>query len=142
MEDQITENCEELLKQLNVRENLDNLHTVVTEARARKQNGYDGKDIWREDLHPGTAVRARTVPLLEKERERLRAELKELNGENLELQSEMQDNVKARDEVDAEASRLLDILHEIHAKWSQLPMEEIQSWSLQTTESISDTKPL
>lgn len=58
-----------------MRENLDSLHAVVTDARARKQAGYDGRDVWREDLPPGAAVRARTVPVLEKERERLRAEL-------------------------------------------------------------------
>ena len=69
------EACEQLLKQYGVRENLDSLHAVVTEARARKQAGYDGHDVWREDLSPGAAVRARTVPVLEKERERLRAEL-------------------------------------------------------------------
>lgn len=61
-----------------MKKNLDNLHAVVTEARARKQAGYTGKDVWREDLHPKTAVRARTVPLLEKERDRLLAELKQV----------------------------------------------------------------
>ncbi|KAF9804042.1 hypothetical protein IEO21_09488 [Rhodonia placenta] len=143
MEDQITENCEELLKQFNVRENLDNLHAVVTEARIRKQSGnYDGKDVWREDLHPSVAVRARTTPLLEKERDRLRAELEELENENLELQSQLQSNVKAREEADAEASKLLDILDEVHAKWNQLQTEEIQSWSLQMAESLSGSRPL
>jgi hypothetical protein len=37
-----------------------------------------GKDVWREDLHPRTAVRARTVPSLEKEAARLRATLEEV----------------------------------------------------------------
>ena len=75
------------------------------------------------------------------------------------LQSEMQRNMQAREEVDAEASRLLDILEEvcdwsplaqwpqqlalqIDSKWEQLPMEEIQSWALQTAESVSGTRPL
>ena len=69
------ENCEELFKKYNVKENLDNLHAVVTAARARKQADYDSKDVWREDLQPRAAVRARTIPLLEHERDRLRAEL-------------------------------------------------------------------
>ena len=122
--------CEQLLKQYGVRENLDSLHAVVTEARARKQAGYNGHDVWREDLSPGAAVRARTVPVLEKERERLRTELQsvrlldvshlfskqsfaQLDTENRRLQSEMQENVRAREEVDAEASQLLCFLSEV-----------------------------
>ena len=64
-----------MFKKYNVKENLDNLHAVVTAARARKQADYDSKDVWREDLQPRAAVRARTIPLLERERDRLRAEL-------------------------------------------------------------------
>ncbi|KAJ8482617.1 hypothetical protein ONZ51_g5237 [Trametes cubensis] len=129
------ENCEELFKKYNVKENLDNLHAVVTAARARKQAGYDGKDVWREDLQPRAAVRARTIPLLEKERDRLRAELSQLTEENLELQSQMQRNVQAKDDADADAARLLDILDRAFAKWDQLPLDDIQSWTLQTAES-------
>lgn len=55
--------------------NLDRLHAVVTEARQRKEEGYTGKDVWKEDLKPDAAVRARIVPLLEEERDRLKAQL-------------------------------------------------------------------
>ena len=74
------DNCEELFKKYNVKENLDNLHAVVTAARARKQTAYNGKDVWREDLQPRAAVRARTIPVLEKERDRLQAELGQVSG--------------------------------------------------------------
>ncbi|PCH44061.1 hypothetical protein WOLCODRAFT_104541 [Wolfiporia cocos MD-104 SS10] len=141
MEDLITKNCEQLLEQFNVRENLDNLHAVVTEARARKQSAYSGKDVWKENLQPAEAVRARTIPLLEQERDRLRAELAKLDAENLELQGKMQANVQKREEVDAETSRLLDTLDEILAKWNQLPMEEIQSWAVESAESINTSAP-
>lgn len=67
--------CDELLTQFNVKENLDKLHAVVTEARARKQVGYTGQDLWREDLQPRATVRARTIPLLQQECDRLQAEL-------------------------------------------------------------------
>ncbi|KAI9064005.1 hypothetical protein FKP32DRAFT_1625649, partial [Trametes sanguinea] len=135
LESSITENCEELFRKYNVKENLDNLHAVVTAARARKQAGYDGKDVWREDLQPRAAVRARTVPLLEKERDRLRAQLSQLTEENSELQSQMRRNLQAKEEANAEAARLLDLLDKAFAKWEQLPLEDIQSWSLQTAES-------
>ena len=65
----IQNGCEDLLKKLDVKPNIDRLHTVVTEARARKQAGYDGKDVWKEDLHPSAAARAQIVPLLEEERD-------------------------------------------------------------------------
>ena len=60
-------------------QNLNKLHAVVTEARARKRTGYDGKDVWNESLHPGAAVRARTIPLLEAEKQRLQAQLDEVS---------------------------------------------------------------
>lgn len=44
------------------------------------------KDVWRENLQPRAAVRARTVPLLEKEVARLRATLEGVSGFTLTLQ--------------------------------------------------------
>ena len=69
-----------------MQKNLDTLHHVVTEARARRQqqrsessdaggSAGGGKDIWRADLQPRAAVRARTIPALERERDLLRARL-------------------------------------------------------------------
>jgi hypothetical protein len=65
--------------------NIDILHAVVTEARARKQRGEIGNDVWREDLQPKAAVRARTVPLLEKEAAKLRATLDEVRTQRFEI---------------------------------------------------------
>ncbi|KAI0774776.1 hypothetical protein BD413DRAFT_536292 [Trametes elegans] len=138
LESSITENCEELFKKYNVKENLDNLHAVVTAARARKQAGYDGHDVWREDLQPRAAVRARTVPLLERERDRLQAELSELTEENTDLQYQMCRNVQAKEEADADAAKLLDLLDRAFAKWSDLPQDDIQSWTLQTAEAAGN----
>jgi len=76
-----------------VQKNLDTLHRVVTEARARRRRGETDmdtdpsgggsgsssnnnlKDRWRADLQPRAAMRARTVPVLERERDSLRARL-------------------------------------------------------------------
>lgn len=116
-----------------MKDNLDNLHAVVTAARARKEAGYDGKDVWRDDLQPRAAVRARTIPLLEEERNRLHAELAQvvfelptrcscviltvarikLTQENSELQSEIQRNVQTKEEADKDAARLLDVLDKV-----------------------------
>ncbi|KAH9942029.1 hypothetical protein B0H21DRAFT_869144 [Amylocystis lapponica] len=132
MESSITENCETLLNEFRVKENLDRLHAMVTEARVRKKTGYDGQDVWREDLRPNAAVWARTVPVLEKERDRLRAELATMDKENLELQNQIQNNVTSREEVDGETAALLGMLEEIHAEWSKVPINDIQSWTLET----------
>ena len=63
---------------MDVKPNVDTLHAVVTEARARKKAGYTGKDVWREDIQPSAAVRARIIPILEAEKERLKAQLEEV----------------------------------------------------------------
>lgn len=139
MESLITNECEELLKRLDVKPNLDRLHAVVVEAKKRKAQGYTGKDIWKEDLKPDAAVRAKLVPLLEEERDRLKAQLEELDQRNRKLQAEMQANVQARDAADKECGKLLDVLQEIEKKWRDLPLEEIQSWALQTAESLPKT---
>jgi len=139
MESLITNGCEDLLKKLDVKPNLDKLHAVVTDARQRKAEGYAGKDIWKEDLKPDAAVRAKLVPLLEGERDRLKAQLEELDQRNRRLQTEMQANVQARDAADDESGKLLDVLDEIEKKWKGIPLEEIQSWALQTAESLPKT---
>ena len=62
---------------------MDILHQVVTEARARRQRGETGDggtrvDGWRADLQPRAAVRAGTIPALERERDSLRTRLAEV----------------------------------------------------------------
>jgi len=63
---------------INLKQCIDDLHAAVVDAKLRKQKGEVRSDIWREDLHPRAAARARTVPLLERERERLLVELQEV----------------------------------------------------------------
>lgn len=80
----IQDNCEEVFAEYNLKENIDSLHAVVTDARARKQNGQtSGEDVWRENIEPRAAVRARTIPLLQAEAERLRATLLEVCSHRL-----------------------------------------------------------
>lgn len=65
-----------------MKENIDILHAIVTEARARKQSGEIGKDVWKEELKPQSATRARVLPLLEKEAAKLRATLAQVSNSN------------------------------------------------------------
>jgi hypothetical protein len=76
-------NTNKLFEQYDVQKNVDILHQVVTEARARRQRGETGDggtrvDGWRADLQPRAAVRAGTIPALERERDSLRARLAEV----------------------------------------------------------------
>lgn len=112
-----------------LRQCIDDLHAAVVDAKLRKQKGEIRPDTWREDLHPRAATRARTVPLLERERERLLAELQEvflltppsaiahapsqLEGENLRLQEEIASNVRQFGENEKKAESLLDVLDEV-----------------------------
>ncbi|KDQ50439.1 hypothetical protein JAAARDRAFT_42096 [Jaapia argillacea MUCL 33604] len=147
MESMISTSCEQLLEKYNARENIDTLHSVVTEARAHKAaGGSDGEgnlgpDVWRENLHPKAAVRARTVPVLEEEVKRLKESLAELENNNRELQLVMQENVRKREEADQKATQLLDTLVEVHAKWDELPLEQIQEWALIMAETMSTSRP-
>jgi hypothetical protein len=56
------------------------MYAIVHEGRQRRQRGelYTGRDAWRDDIPPHTATRARTVPVLEEERDRLRTALVEV----------------------------------------------------------------
>ncbi|KAF9244651.1 hypothetical protein BU15DRAFT_41902 [Melanogaster broomeanus] len=142
MEDQIHASCETLFRDFKVREHVNILHAVVTEARARKQRGEtDGKDIWREDLEPRAAVRARTVPRLESEVERLKATLKNIEEENVALFEQTKTNVQRQREADEKTAELLKILDDVYHEWSKLPHDEMGLWTLQVAENLVSSQP-
>ena len=58
---------------------IDTLHGVVSLARERHKKGESPKEVWRADLAPRAAVRARTIPLLQRERDRMQAVLQEVS---------------------------------------------------------------
>ncbi len=65
-----------LFEQYDVQDHIDELHGVVTGARTRRRQAEPpSADRWREDLQPREAVRARTNPTLEEQRDMLRARL-------------------------------------------------------------------
>ncbi|KZP30545.1 hypothetical protein FIBSPDRAFT_1038201 [Athelia psychrophila] len=141
IENEITKNCEAIFNEYNVKPNIDILHAIVTEARARKQSGGTGTDVWKEGIEPQAATRARALPSLEKEATKLRTTLAQIEQENLQLQTQMQSNVHERNEVDAKVTELLDILDEVYEQWSKLPLDEMDSWTLQTMEASAPRLP-
>ena len=105
------------------------MHAVATEARARYHKGEMGKDVWREDMDPRTAVRARTIPVLEAEAARLRAQLAQvchvitniflgLSGgqmeeRNLQRQRELEEKVREKQEAEEKIKAIFDFLDSV-----------------------------
>ncbi|KAI6010785.1 hypothetical protein F5J12DRAFT_821710 [Pisolithus orientalis] len=142
MEDQVHASCERLFKDYNVRENINTLHAVVTEARARKQRGeVDRKDLWKEDLDPRAAVRARTVPVLQAERERLKETLHKLEEENIALYEETMKYAQSDREAKERIRELLKHADEVYSRWNKIPHDEIGLWSLQVAENLATNRP-
>ncbi|KAI0270755.1 hypothetical protein BC834DRAFT_819386 [Gloeopeniophorella convolvens] len=138
IESHIVSHTNKLFEQYDVQENIDALHAVVTEARLRQQRGETpGTDTWRADLEPKAAVRARTIPTLERERDLLRAQLVELENENMALHRELQGNVAAKDEADTKTAEIFALFDEAYTKWKGLPLEDMQAWTLMTAETQS-----
>ncbi|KAF8487083.1 hypothetical protein DFH94DRAFT_13594 [Russula ochroleuca] len=147
IETHIVTNTNKLFEQYDVQKNVDILHQVVTEARARRQRGETGDsgtgvDSWRADLQPRAAVRARTIPALERERDSLRARLAEMERENMELYEEVRENVAAQDRAEVKTAEIFAFFDEIYAKWRDLPLEDMQAWTLLTAETQSAVNPL
>jgi len=142
IESHIVANTNKLFDQYDVQKNVDIMHQVVTEARARRHRRETatpgtGSDIWRAGLQPRAAVRARTIPTLERERDALRARLAEMEKENMELYQEVQENVGVQNRADAKMAEIFAFFDEIYAKWKELPLEDMQAWTLLTAETES-----
>ncbi|KAI0316185.1 hypothetical protein OF83DRAFT_1173143 [Amylostereum chailletii] len=135
MERHITEETNKVFARDRVQERLDRMHAVVTEARARHQSGEVRADVWREDLDPRTAVRARTIPVLESEADRLRAQLASMEEENMRLQTEIETNVKEKEEAEEKIKAIFAFLDDVYARWSALPAEDMQTWAMLTAET-------
>lgn len=92
---------------------------MVTDGRARKQAltagrpVEDRKDLWREGLQPRNVVRARTVPVLEKEGERLRRELARMEAENMKLEKQLRATVREREEADRVCEEIFAFLEDV-----------------------------
>ncbi|KAF9646490.1 hypothetical protein BDM02DRAFT_3004751 [Thelephora ganbajun] len=140
MESSLVEATDKFLDDINLKQCIDDLHAAVVDAKLRKQKSEDRPDIWREDLHPRAATRARTIPLLEKERERLLAELQELEDENLKLQEEIASNVRQFEENEKTSESLLDTLDEVLREWERLPADDMSQWAREMIQqrSMSD----
>ncbi|KAF8159627.1 hypothetical protein B0H34DRAFT_796855 [Crassisporium funariophilum] len=130
---------DKLFKDYSVQENIDILHKVVNDAKDRKSKGGQGKDIWQDNLDPRVAVSARTVPVLNSEAARLKELIAQVEEENRLLQSDLRGKVTTTDNVNEHVLELLGKLDTVYEEWNKLPHEEIESWTVQTAESLKPT---
>ncbi|KAF8202248.1 hypothetical protein BJ912DRAFT_1138498 [Pholiota molesta] len=130
---------DKLFNDYNIQESIDTLHKVVNDAKDRKARGDAGKDTWKDNLDPKVAVCARTVPVLNSEAARLRTLISQMEEENRQLESELQEKVKATENANERVLELLDKLDAVFEKWEELPRDEIEAWTVQMAESLKPT---
>ncbi|KAE9406294.1 hypothetical protein BT96DRAFT_915524 [Gymnopus androsaceus JB14] len=134
IERQALSDLEKILERYNLRENIDMLHDIVTQAKERQKAGIEpGNDTWREDLDTRSAICARTVPVLEEEAKKLRESLAALEASNSEMENEIRANVQAADDADACSLLLFKQLHGILDEWKNVS-PEIEEWSITASE--------
>ncbi|KAI0046731.1 hypothetical protein FA95DRAFT_1344364 [Auriscalpium vulgare] len=142
VEKRIVEESNTLFENYALQENLDRLQAVVDDARRRKRSGEPRPlNAWREDLEPRAATCARTIPTLEAERDKLRKQLTELEAHNTELEATLKESVDTKVVADEKIAEIFAFLDELVMKWKDLPVEEMQEWSLQKAESQSTINP-
>jgi len=135
MQYSIEQQTEAMLTQYSAAEAIDTLHKCVLEAKEAQKNGTEPKDAWRDELAPRIAVRARTVPVLEEERDRMRKDLENLEQENLRLIAELKEQKREREAADGEAVRLLDALDETVRVFASVQEGDLVNWTLNNLET-------
>ncbi|KAJ7606123.1 hypothetical protein DFH06DRAFT_1019497 [Mycena polygramma] len=130
---------EKLFQEYDLQNNIDILDKMVGEAKTRKASGNIGPNVWKENLHPHSAVCGRTVPILQAQAKRLQESLAELEAENLTLIADLERKVGDMDDIETRTIRILDKIDETHEAWSEIPMEEMQSWTAQLAETTKPT---
>lgn len=80
LDNQWQKESSELLRRYEARAAIDALDKAIVEAKKRRENEEAGgyKDEWKPDIDPRTAVRARVLPVLEREQAELQKELDEV----------------------------------------------------------------
>jgi len=133
----IEQQTDSMLAQYNAAETIDTLHKCVLEAKECQKRGIVPKDAWRADLTPRAAVRARTVPVLEDERDRMRVQLEELEKENLGLIAELEREKQDQAAADEECQRLLDALDQTVNAFASLREDDLVNWTLNNLETTN-----
>ncbi|KDQ19025.1 hypothetical protein BOTBODRAFT_63154 [Botryobasidium botryosum FD-172 SS1] len=135
MREQTLKQADEILQAYNAAAAIDELQTVISAGRARVSTSDKGKDMWKADLDPKAAARARTVPILKSERDRLLEALREVEAKNVELAKQVEASRNGRISANSKAKDILKALDEAVAEFNNLPVEEMEEWIVETEEN-------
>ncbi|KAH8832793.1 hypothetical protein DL96DRAFT_1583382, partial [Flagelloscypha sp. PMI_526] len=127
-----------IMDQYALRDNLNVLDDVVHDAENRRRHPDEKKrlDIYRGNLSPQAALASRTVPILQREVDHLKAVLEQLDQETLSLSAELEKEIQARDEANAKVNQLCDSFETAGKLWSELPIDEYDAWVLDMRRTI------
>ncbi|KAJ6561085.1 hypothetical protein DFH09DRAFT_502733 [Mycena vulgaris] len=130
---------DDLFNTYDLQNNIDNLDKIVSEAKTRRASGDVVPNVWRENLHPRSAICGRTIPILEAQAKQLRDSVAKLEAENLMLISELDGKIKDTDDLEARTIHILETVDQTHEAWSNIPMEELQAWTSEVAEISAPT---
>ncbi|CAE6417680.1 hypothetical protein RSOLAG1IB_04577 [Rhizoctonia solani AG-1 IB] len=140
MKDTLVKESSELLRLYEARTAIDALDEAIVEAKKRQVEGENNhKDEWKPDIDPRTAVRARVMPVLEKEQAELQKELSELEEQNRKYIARIQRNRAEYRAIDQEIKSRLNRVEQIYKIINSMDSEELQQWMLAADEAGTTT---
>ncbi|KAB5594980.1 hypothetical protein CTheo_1613 [Ceratobasidium theobromae] len=141
MKETLVKESSELLRRYEARAAIDALDKAIVEAKKRRENEEAGgyKDEWKPDIDPRTAVRARVLPVLEREQAELQKELDEIEEQNRRYIARIQQNRKEHKAIDQEILSRIDKAEQIYKLIKSMDDEEVQQWMLAADEAGTTT---
>ncbi|KAH7335284.1 hypothetical protein B0J17DRAFT_669398 [Rhizoctonia solani] len=141
MKDTLVKESTELLRLYEARAAIDALDEALVEAKKRQAEGENAnyKDEWKSEIDPRTAVRARVMPVLEREQAELQKELSELEEQNRKYIARIQRNRAEYRAIDQEIKSRLNRAEQIYKIINNMDNEELQQWMLAADEAGTTT---
>ncbi|EUC59692.1 GDP-mannose transporter, partial [Rhizoctonia solani AG-3 Rhs1AP] len=131
----------ELLRLYDARAAIDALDEAIVEAKKRQVEGEstNHRDEWKPDIDPRTAVRARVMPVLEREQVELQKELNELEEQNRKYLARIERNRAEYRAIDQEIKSRLNRAEQVYKIINNMDIEELQQWMLAADEAGTTT---
>ncbi|CAE7216456.1 unnamed protein product [Rhizoctonia solani] len=141
MKDTLVKESSELLRLYEARAAVDALDEAIIEAKKRQAEGESAnhKDEWKPDIDPRTAVRARVMPVLEREQAELQKELNELEEQNRKYLARIERNRAEYKAIDQEIKSRLNRVEQVYKIINNMDNEELQQWMLAADEAGTTT---
>ncbi|CAE6401745.1 unnamed protein product [Rhizoctonia solani] len=141
MKDTLVKESSELLRLYDARAAIDALDEAIVEAKKRQVEGEstNHRDEWKPDIDPRTAVRARVMPVLEREQVELQKELNELEEQNRKYLARIERNRAEYRAIDQEIKSRLNRAEQVYKIINNMDIEELQQWMLAADEAGTTT---